>query len=148
MLTHIYHRMFRMLAILAIFFSPGAAFATTSVSAADVSSAYSFFANSGNNTVSASLTAPVQQSGVQGIGRVADNLMVPAQIIASFIASCSVVVGMTCLFAAFIRYMQHRVNPLAHPISIVFTLLILGLLLLVLPLIYKLTESGLPSFGG
>jgi hypothetical protein len=57
----------------------------------------------------------------------------------------SIVIGLTCLFAAFVRYMQHRVNPLAHPIGTVVTLLILGLLLLVLPLVYKLTESGVPG---
>lgn len=81
---------------------------------------------------------------VSGAGIVAHNLMEPVTILSNFIGSMSIVVGLTAVFASFLRYMQYRVNPLASPLSTVLLLLILGIVLLVLPLIYKLTSSGIP----
>ena len=80
-----------------------------------------------------------------GFGGVADNLMVPVEVLSSIMSGASIVIGLTCLFGALIRYMQYRVNPLANPISTVITLLVLGIVLLCLPLIYKFTDSGIPS---
>jgi hypothetical protein len=79
-----------------------------------------------------------------GLGAVADNLMQPVQLATNFIAIMSTVVGISCLFASFIKYTQHRINPLAVPISVVVLLLLMGIILLSLPLIYKLSESGIP----
>ncbi len=77
-------------------------------------------------------------------GDVANHLMEPVSILSNFIGSMSIIIGLTCLFGAFLRYMQFRVNPLASPISTVLLLLILGIVLLLLPMVYKLTSSGIP----
>lgn len=85
-----------------------------------------------------------QASPVLGLGQVASNMLEPVTIASSFLSGISIVIGMTCLFSAFLRYMQHRINPLAQPISTVFLLVVLGVILLALPLVYRLTESGIP----
>ena len=89
--------------------------------------------------------SPGAHNVADGIGGIAYNLIGPVEVVASFLSGMAIIIGLTCLFGAFVRYMQYRVNPLAHPISTVVTLLILGVLLLLLPLIYKLTESGIPG---
>lgn len=116
----------------------------------DIDSAYSYF-NQVSGASSAEEPSPTDQTPsadaaetVGGFGNVATNLLVPVHLVTSFLYGMSIVIGLVCLFAAFVRYMQYRVNPLANPISTVVTLLILGILLLVLPLVYKLTESGVP----
>ncbi|HSW94046.1 MAG TPA: hypothetical protein VLJ15_06820 [Gammaproteobacteria bacterium] len=113
----------------------------------DVDSAYRYFSqesgvSSPETTDQASPASPVETPG--GFGGVATNLLLPVHVVSSFLYGMSIVIGLVCLFAAFVRYLQYRVNPLANPISTVVTLLILGILLLVLPLVYKLTESGVP----
>ncbi len=80
----------------------------------------------------------------EGFGQIAENLIIPVTVVSGFLAGAAIAVGLACIFGAFIRYMQYRVNPLAQPIGTVITLFILGILLLCLPLIYKLTESGIP----
>lgn len=82
----------------------------------------------------------------QGIGGVASNLLEPVDLLSSFVGVASIVIGSTCLFSALLRYLQHRVNPYATPISTVIVLLVLGTILVLLPFAYKLTESGIP-FG-
>jgi hypothetical protein len=54
------------------------------------------------------------------------------------------VAGLTCLFASFLKYLQHRVNPIASPLSTVVMLFIMALVLILLPLAYKLTQNGVP----
>ncbi len=79
-----------------------------------------------------------------GAGKVAENLMEPVSILANFIGSMSIIIGISCLFASFLKFMQNRVNPLMSPISTVIMLFIMGIVLLCLPLAYKLTEGGIP----
>lgn len=79
----------------------------------------------------------------EGIGEVADNLMDPVTVFSGFVSTISIVVGACFLFASLIKYNQHRVNPLAVPISTVVTLFVMGIILFLLPLIYHLTESGI-----
>ena len=62
--------------------------------------------------------------------------MDPEQILSSFVLTAAVVIGSCCLFAAFVRYMQYRVNPLANPISTVVTLFLIGAILLCFPWLY------------
>lgn len=81
---------------------------------------------------------------VTGYGAVANNLMVPVTIVSNALSSIAIIVGITSLFAALLKYLQHRENPLAHPISVVITLLLIGIALVLLPLVYKLTVSGIP----
>lgn len=78
-----------------------------------------------------------------GIGDIAKNLIEPVNIVSDFIASASFIVGASCIFAGFLRFMQYRVNPMMAPISTVMTLFILGIVLILLPFIYLLTESGI-----
>jgi len=118
------------------------------VTQGDVSSAYNYFASPPSGT--ATIPPPTQLAPKQrtdaggGFGGVANNLMQPVEITSAFLSGGAIVIGVTCLFAGFIRYLQYRVNPLAYPIGTVVTLFVLGIVLLLLPLIYKLTESGIP----
>ena len=117
------------------------------VTVADLNSAYNYYSNVSGNS-SSNMPAPTRTysrtNSSEGLGEVADNLMQPVSIVSGFLSGMAIVIGMACLFGSFVRYMQYRVNPLANPISTVITLLVLGILLLLLPLIYKLTESGIP----
>lgn len=79
-----------------------------------------------------------------GFGQIADNLMEPISILAGFIGSASIIVGVTSIFAAIIKYSQYRINPLVAPMSTIILLIVIGVLLICLPLTYKLTESGIP----
>lgn len=78
------------------------------------------------------------------IGDLANDLMEPVSILSDFIGTGSLIIGITCLFGAFLRYMQYRVNPLMSPMSTVIVLLILGLLLVCVPFLYKVLGYGLP----
>lgn len=79
-----------------------------------------------------------------GVGLVAGNLIEPVSILSNFVGSGSIIIGMTALFGSLLKYMQHRVNPLVAPISTVILLLVIGIILVCLPLAYKLTSSGIP----
>ena len=89
-------------------------------------------------------TATTATTAPAGFGQVADNVLEPIIIGVSFLSGISFVLGLTCLFSAFLRYMQHRVNPLAFPLSTIIVLTILGVFLVLLPWVYKLTDSGIP----
>lgn len=80
-----------------------------------------------------------------GIGQIAENIMVPVNIVTQLASGASIAVGITFLFACLIRYFEYRRNPLAHPLGTVLTLLIIGLVLLGLPFVYRLAESGAAS---
>lgn len=120
------------------------------VELSELNSAYTYYATSGNATVPPEAvennanSASTPSSGTGGLGDLASNLLEPIAIVAALLTSASIIIGFTCLFASFVRYMQHRKNPLAHPIGTVVWLLIIGLVLFCLPLVYKLTESGIP----
>jgi len=79
-----------------------------------------------------------------GLGLVAENLLEPVTILTDFVGTASIVIGVCSLFAAFLRYMQHRTNPMVAPMSTIVLLLVLGIVLVCLPFIYLLTESGVP----
>lgn len=83
-------------------------------------------------------------SHATNLGDVAENLMQPVTMLAEFIYAACIIVGACALMGSFLRYMQYRVNPHATPISTVILLLIIGIVLICLPLVYKLTESGIP----
>ena len=79
-----------------------------------------------------------------GLGEVANNLLEPVSILSDFVGSASIIIGASFVFASFIRYMQHRVNPLAFPISTIVILFILGVLLMLVPMAYKLAADVTP----
>ncbi len=78
-----------------------------------------------------------------GAGAVANNLLVPVTFGVNFVGSIALSLGICFIFAALIKYIRHRENPLAYPISTVVLLIIMGVLLLALPFSYKLTQGGL-----
>ncbi len=80
------------------------------------------------------------------IGGLANEMMGPVGMLSDFIGTASIIVGISCLFASFLRFMQYRVNPLASPISTVVVLFILGIVTLLLPFLYKLVGYGIPFF--
>lgn len=70
----------------------------------------------------------------RGWGETALGFMEPVDVLMDFVVNACLVIGLTFLFATFIKYRQHRMNPLHVPISTVVFLLILSILLLCLPL--------------
>ncbi len=83
-------------------------------------------------------------ASASSLGEIAENLMEPVTIVSDFIGTASIIVGICSLFGAFLRYMQHRVNPMVAPISTIFLLIAMGLALIGLPFIYLLVEGGIP----
>jgi Ca2+/Na+ antiporter len=79
-----------------------------------------------------------------GVGAVANNLMAPVTFGVNFVGSIAISLGICFLLAALVKYIRHRENPLAYPISTVVILIIMGILLLVLPFAYKITQGGVP----
>lgn len=118
----------------------------------DIESAYNYFSQISGDATTGPVSSKPQlpsrhvENAKQppSLGGVAADLMQPVSVVARFLYSMAIIIGLTCLFGAFVRYTQYRVNPLAHPIGTVVTLLILGIVLLLLPLLYKVTESGIP----
>src|SRR5690349_3724870 len=79
------------------------------------------------------------------LGGVAGNLLEPIGILTDFVTDAALVIGSTFVFASFVKYLEHRKNPLAVPISTVVFLFLMGLILLVFPLIYKLGYEEPPA---
>lgn len=79
------------------------------------------------------------------LGRVADNITEPIQVVSAFVSVGCLIVGVACLFATVVKYFEHRRSPLMVPISTVIFLLIAGIALVVLPLIALLSDSSIPS---
>ena len=73
------------------------------------------------------------------MGDFANDALQPVLVLADFVGTTSLIVGGCSLFSAVIRYRQYRVNPLAHPISSVITLFLIGFVLLVLPFSYMVS---------
>ncbi len=90
------------------------------------------------------LPAVVFAARLIGFGDVANNLMEPVSVVSQFVSTGAIIIGMCCLFGSFLRYLQYRINPLAAPISSVLILLVIGIVLVLLPWTYKLTQSGVP----
>lgn len=78
-----------------------------------------------------------------GIGGVARNLMDPVTVFSDFVYTGCIVIGGSFLFAAIIKYFEHRRSPLMVPMSTVVFLLIAGVLLLALPFLAYLDSSGI-----
>jgi len=68
-------------------------------------------------------------------------------VLADLLSDGSIILGVMSLFGAFVRYMQHRVNPLAVPIGSVIMLFLFGVLLVCLPFTYLLFGSQAPIPG-
>jgi hypothetical protein len=79
-----------------------------------------------------------------GLGEFAEDLLEPVAILSDFISTAALILAICSLFSALLRYMQYRVNPMAAPLSSVIFLFIMGLALLAIPFLYKLTGGGIP----
>ncbi len=78
------------------------------------------------------------------LGGMANNLMTPVSVLSGFLNSACLLVGSFFVFAGIIKYMEHRRSPLMVTISTVVFLFIAGIVLMLLPLVYKWTEGGIP----
>ncbi len=79
-----------------------------------------------------------------GIGAVAGNITEPIEVVSGFVSIGCLMVGAACLFATVVKYFEHRRSPTRVTISTVIWLFIIGLLLLILPFAYMITENGIP----
>lgn len=77
------------------------------------------------------------------LGDLSDKLMMPMSVLVSALYNVSLAIGIALLFGALIQYRNHKNNPGQVPISRPITLLIFGLLLVVLPVLAKFSESAL-----
>jgi Ca2+/H+ antiporter len=77
------------------------------------------------------------------LGELTDKLMLPMSVLASALYNVSLAIGIALLFGALIQYRNHQNNPGQVPISRPVTLLIFGILLIVLPILAKFSQSAL-----
>ncbi len=76
------------------------------------------------------------------LGDLSDKLMLPLSVLTSALYNMSLAIGIALLFGALIQYKNYRNNPSQVPISRFVTLLVFGLILIVLPLLAKLSASA------
>ena len=77
-------------------------------------------------------------------GEIAENIQEPIEIVSGFVSVGCLLIGTACLFAAIVKYFEHRRSPLHVPLSTVIWLVIIGILLLCLPFAYIVTGNGIP----
>lgn len=82
-----------------------------------------------------------------GIGAMAGSMMEPLSILTDFVFSAAIIIGSSFLFAGLIKYKQHRDNPYFVPISTVVVLFVMGLILVFLPLTYRLVNQNIPQLN-
>lgn len=90
--------------------------------------------------------ADQEASTTPSFGEFATQLSEPVGILGDFMSTGSIVLGIMSFFAAFLRYLQYRVNPLSSPLSTVVTLIILGILFICLPFLHLLGGSHVPPY--
>lgn len=82
-----------------------------------------------------------------GIGDFADWLMMPTGLLLDFVKAASFLIGLICVFSAWMRFMQYRINPLMSPLSTVVLLLVIGIVLILWPHVHVFLNN-LPDFLG
>jgi hypothetical protein len=88
---------------------------------------------------------------VFSLGGFADSMSEPVQVISNFVNVGCIIIGVACLFAAIVKYFEHRRSPLHVPLGTVIWLVIIAVALLALPFTYLLTGYGVPftlTWGG
>lgn len=76
------------------------------------------------------------------LGDLSDKLLFPMSVLTAALYNISLAIGVALLFGAFIQYRNHRKNPGQVLLSRPVTLLVFGLILLVLPIVVKISESS------
>lgn len=77
------------------------------------------------------------------LGDLSDKLLLPMSLLTSALYNMSLVIGIALLFGALIQYKNYRNNPSQVPLSRPITLLIFGVILVVLPILTKYSESAI-----
>lgn len=76
------------------------------------------------------------------LGDLSDKLLLPMSLLTSALYNMSLAIGIALLFGALIQYKNYRNNPSQVPLSRPITLLVFGLVLLILPILTKFSESA------
>jgi hypothetical protein len=76
------------------------------------------------------------------LGIMASNIIGPLEMASSFVAVACLLVSVSCLFAAVVKYFAHRRNPLAVPMGKVVWLIIVAIMLLLIPVSFVLSGHG------
>jgi len=82
-----------------------------------------------------------------GFGALATNMMTPVGIVSDFVNSACIMIGGCFVFASIVKYFEHKRSPLMVTMSTVVFLFIAGIVLLLLPFIYVLSQGGNPLAG-
>ncbi len=76
------------------------------------------------------------------LGDLSDKLLLPMSLLTGALYNMSLAIGIALLFGSLIQYKNYRNNPSQVPLSRPITLLIFGVILVVLPLLTKFSESA------
>jgi Ca2+/H+ antiporter len=77
------------------------------------------------------------------LGDLSDKLLLPMSLLTSALYNMSLAIGIALLFGALIQYKNYRNNPSQVPLSRPITLLVFGVILVVLPILTKFSESAI-----
>jgi hypothetical protein len=77
------------------------------------------------------------------LGDLSDKLLLPMSLLTGALYNMSLAVGIALLFGSLIQYKNYRNNPSQVPLSRPVTLLVFGVLLVVLPILTKFSESAI-----
>lgn len=80
-----------------------------------------------------------------GLGQIAQNMLEPVNVFADFIHTACIIIGSAFIFTSIVKYVEHKRSPLMVPLSTVVFLVIAGIILLLLPLLPLITNSGVQS---
>lgn len=76
------------------------------------------------------------------LGDLSDKLLLPMSLLTGALYNMSLAIGIALLFGSLIQYKNYRNNPSQVPLSRPITLLIFGVVLVVLPILTKFSESS------
>jgi Ca2+/H+ antiporter len=76
------------------------------------------------------------------LGDLSDKLLLPMSLLTSALYNMSLAIGIALLFGSLIQYKNYRNNPSQVPLSRPITLLVFGVILVVLPILTKFSESA------
>lgn len=77
------------------------------------------------------------------LGDLSDKLLLPMSLLTGGLYNMSLAIGIALLFGSLIQYKNYRNNPSQVPLSRPITLLVFGVILVVLPILAKFSESAL-----
>ena len=78
----------------------------------------------------------------ESLGGISENVLGPINILRHLFNIASIVLGIFLLLSAFNRYVRYRQNPQESPLSTVITWALLGVLLIVIPIAYHLSQEA------